>query len=147
MLLLTTLVACQPNNKDENNMSNNAKTNEQLDNALTVEEEKNIAALTEIWANALKIRDGKPRYEIMSEKAKQKFEQEQIIRSGEDWNFNIGDSSPWVVSYNIQIEDMTAKIEYAMKTSEPADSHMLETVVFVWENGKLLVDDYYSISQ
>ena len=49
-----------------------------------------ISDLTKIWANALKTRNGKPRYDIMSEKAKVKFKQEQINQSGENWNYGSG---------------------------------------------------------
>lgn len=107
-------------------------------------EKEKIADLTETWANALKSRDGKPRYEMMSEKAKEKFIQEQIDRSGEDWNFNIGDSSPWVVDYEIEIKDMTSVIRYATQTSESTYHNLSEPLTFGWENGNLVVVDYQS---
>lgn len=146
VFLSIVLVSCQQASDGGNQNNSIPKQNEETKDKITsVEEEKKIAELTEVWANALKTRDGKPRYEMMSEKAKEKFEQEQINRSGEDWNFNIGWSSPWVVSFDIEIEGMTANIVYAMKTSEPADYYMRETLTFVMENGKLVVDDYQTI--
>lgn len=99
--------------------------------------------LASTWAAALQARDGKPRYAIMSKNAKEKFEAEQIIRSGEDWNYVIGDSSPWVVDYDIVMDDMTATIHYTTQTSEPAYYSASETIRFDWENGKLVVDDYF----
>lgn len=104
-----------------------------------------IEELSTIWANALETRDGKPRYEMMSEKAKEKFKKEQITRSGEDWNFNIGVSSPWVVDFVVQIEGMNATITYLTQTSEPAYYNMRDTLTFINENGKLWVDDFQSI--
>jgi Copper amine oxidase N-terminal domain len=106
---------------------------------------QSISDLTKIWANALKTRDGKPRYEMMSEKAKEKFKQEQINRSGENWNYIIGVSSPWVVDFDIKIDGMTANITYVTQTSEPAYYNTKETLTFVKKNGKLIVDDYQTI--
>lgn len=104
-----------------------------------------IEELSTVWATALKTRDGKLRYEMMSEKAKEKFIQEQIKASGENWNYVIGDSSPWVVSFEIQIEGMTATISYAMQTSEASNYSKIETIHFIEdEYGKIVVDDYKS---
>lgn len=104
-----------------------------------------IEELSTVWATALKTRDGKPRYEMMSEKAKEKFVQEQISVSGENWNYVIGDSSPWVVSFEIQIEGMTATITYEMQTSEASSYSKIETIRFIEdEHGKMVVDDYKS---
>ncbi|NEU31945.1 hypothetical protein GN156_14325 [bacterium LRH843] len=107
-----------------------------------VEEYEEIAELSTIWANALKIRDGKPRFEMMSDKAKEKFIQEQIIRGGENWNYNIGESSPWVVDFEIETDGMKAVITYETQTSEPAYYHTRETLSYVKENGKYVVDDF-----
>jgi PBP1b-binding outer membrane lipoprotein LpoB len=135
IFLSIVLVGCSQSSDDGNQNNNISEQNEEAE----------IAELAEIWANALKTRDGKPRYEMMSEKAKEKFKQEQINRSGENWNYNIGWSSPSVVSFEIEVEGMTANIVYAMKTSEPANYTMSEILTFVRENGKLVVDDYETI--
>lgn len=104
-----------------------------------------IVERSNVWATTLKTRDGKPRYEMMSEKAKEKFIQEQIVASGENWNYVIGDSSPWVVSFEIQIEEMTATIEYNMQTSEASDYIKIETIYFIKDvHGEIVVDDYKS---
>lgn len=101
-----------------------------------------IEQLAKVWADALKTRDGEPRYEMMSERARQKFEQEQINTSGEDWNYIIGNSSPWVIDYNIQIEGTIATITYTTQTSEPANYNAQETVIFKQEGLTFVVDDY-----
>lgn len=98
--------------------------------------------LSMIWAHALKTRDGKPRYEIMSEQAKEKFIQGQIIRSGENWNYIIGESSPWVVDFEIEIDGMNAVITYETQTSEPAFYQTRETLTFIQEKGNIIVNDY-----
>lgn len=104
-----------------------------------------ITDLSTKWANALKTRDGKPRYEMMTEKAREKFIQEQKIRSGEKWNYNIGESSPWVVDFEIVVNGMNAVITYKTQTSEPVYYRTKETVSFVRENDRILVDEYQTI--
>ncbi|NIK21691.1 M56 family metallopeptidase [Paenibacillus lupini] len=104
-----------------------------------------IGELTEVWANALKTREGKPRYEMMSSKAKDKFIQEQIIRSGENWNYNIGVSSPWVVDFESEIDGMNVIITYLTLTSEPNYYKTVESLKFSRENGKLVVDDFETV--
>ncbi|MFJ5624144.1 copper amine oxidase N-terminal domain-containing protein [Peribacillus loiseleuriae] len=106
---------------------------------------QSITDLTTIWANALKTRDGKPRYEMMSEQAKEKFKREQINKSGENWNYIIGVSSPWVVDFKFEINGMNATITYRTRTSEPAYYNTKETITFVKKNGKLFVEDYQTI--
>ena len=108
---------------------------------------KTVANLADTWANALKTRDGKPRYEMMSNQAKEKFKKQQILLygDGKNWNYTIGSSNPWVVDYEIKIDGMTATITYLTQTSEPAYFNTMETVTFAMENGKLIVKDYETI--
>ncbi|MBP2239879.1 hypothetical protein J2Z40_000432 [Cytobacillus eiseniae] len=104
-----------------------------------------LEELSTIWANALKLRDGKPRYQMLSETAKEKFIQEQVISSGENGNYTIGVSSPWVVDFDIEVEGMNANIIYTTQTSEPAYYHTKETITFIKENDKLVVKDFQLI--
>lgn len=100
---------------------------------------------TAVWADAFKSRNGKPRYDMMSAKAKEKFVQEQVNRSGEDWNYNIGFSSPWVIDYRSKVDGMKAVITYVTQTSEPAYYKTVEAVTFAKKKGKLVVDDYETL--
>ena len=108
---------------------------------------KTVANLTEIWANALKTRDGKPRYEMMSDQAKEKFKKQQIrlYGDGKNWNYTIGASSPWVVDYEIKIDGMIATITYLSQTSDATFYNTKEVVTFTMGNGKLIVKDYETI--
>lgn len=126
--------------KDLNGSSSNAVTKVE-----SIEDKQKIEELSIVWANALKTRDGKPRYEMMSEKSKEKFVQEQINRSGENWNYNIGDSSPWVVDYEIKVDGMNVVITYKTQTSIPAFYHTKETITFKREDKKFVVDDYETV--
>ncbi|AOZ91193.1 hypothetical protein [Paenibacillus crassostreae] len=98
--------------------------------------------LATAWAEGLQTRDGQQRYEMMSEEMKEKFKQEQIVRSGEDWNFNIGVSSPWVVDFKVELDGTSANITYVTKTTEPAYYNTMETITFGKENETLVVVDY-----
>lgn len=97
--------------------------------------------LAEIWAEALRTRDGKPRYEIMSESMKEKFVAEQINRAGEDWNYNIGYSSPWVVDFQIDVEGDSASITYHMTDSTSEKYELTEIITFGEENNRLVIMD------
>lgn len=120
----------------------NANTKEKHREHITQTADANIENQTTVWADALISRDGKPRYEMMSAKAKEKFVQEQINRSGEDWNYHIGVSSPWVIDYESKVDGMNAVITYVTETSEPAYYKTVESLQFSWVNGDLVVDDY-----
>ena len=111
--------------------------------ATSKKETETVASLSEIWANALKTRDGKPRYDMMSDQAQEKFKKQQMVISGSNWNYIIGNSSPWVVDYEIKINGMTATITYLTQTSKPEYYQTKETVTFATDrNGKLYVKDY-----
>lgn len=112
---------------------------------LSDEEYKEMTELAKNWANSLKTRDGTQRFGMMTAKAKEKFIQEQKIRNGEDWNYIIGDSSPWVVDYMIEINGLQATITYKTETSEPNVYKTQEVLTFIKEDNALLVDDYQTI--
>lgn len=106
--------------------------------SLTVEQQE----ITRLWAEALSLRDGRIRYDKMSEKAKAQFEAEQKAVQGEDWDFNIGGSSPWVVSYEVEDKENAAIITYTMQDSTPQFYTMKELLKFGKENGETVVESY-----
>ncbi|MFP4973999.1 M56 family metallopeptidase [Paenibacillus sp. CN-4] len=103
--------------------------------------------MASVWADALITRDGEPRYHMMSQAAITKFAQEQSSRSGENWNYNIGVSSPWAVGYEISLEGDAALITYQTRTSEPAEFRTVEGIVFGVENGRAVVADYETLKE
>lgn len=97
-----------------------------------------INELSIVWAEGVKIPDGKERLEMLSEDSKGKFEQEQINRGGENLNIINGE----LVDYEIEIDGMNVEISYISQTSEPNYYHTKETLTFVKDNEKLLVEEY-----
>lgn len=102
-----------------------------------------IRSMAETWAKALETRDGKPRYEMMSEECKAAFIEEQKGALGDDWNYVIGWSSPWVMSYEVEAKEGTAIITYTMEDSSSSQYVMKELLRFGEENGKLVVVDHF----
>lgn len=100
-------------------------------------------AMATAWAEALKSRDGKPRYDMMSAECKAAFIEEQKAGLGDDWNYVIGWSSPWVISYSIEMKENSAIITYTMQDSNPQQYVMKELLKFGEENGKLVVVDHF----
>jgi len=147
IVLLSSCALTSPKAEPNNFNEGEADIQEQNVNDDTTNEKitEQIAQQAKVWAEALKTRDGEPRYEMMSEHAREKFRQEQIARAGENWNFNIGYSSPWVIDYNIEIDGNIATITYLTRTSEPANYSTQETVTFKQEGDSLFVDDYTTV--
>ncbi|HYE67276.1 MAG TPA: hypothetical protein VEA58_01615 [Anaerovoracaceae bacterium] len=99
-----------------------------------------MLSMSTIWAEALKTRDGEPRFEIMSEKLQGEFIEGQKLRS-DPWNFNIGVSSPWVTDYEITVHQNSAEILYHMTDSTQGIYDMREIIYFGEENGKTVVTE------
>ena len=78
----------------------------------------------------------------MGKAAKAQFIAEQKALDGEDWNYVIGGSSPWVDSYTIEERENAAMITYTMQDSQPAYYTMKELLKFGEENGKTVVAGY-----
>ena len=113
-------------------------SNPEAQTKLTDQEKSAIAST---WAEALKTRDGEPRYELMSEKMKENFIAAQKQQS-EPWNFIIGDSSPWVLDYEITVnEGNSVDILYHMTDSTGENYGKREIIRFGKEKNKTVVID------
>ncbi len=99
-----------------------------------------MISMASTWAEALKTRDGEPRFEIMSEKLQKEFIEGQKQRS-DPWNFNIGVSSPWVTDYEITVHQDSVEILYHMTDSTQEKYDKREIIYFGKENGKTVVID------
>lgn len=110
----------------------------QADPALT----EQIRSMAADWAKALETRDGKIRYAMMSKTEKDAFVAEQKEMQGEDWNYVIGWSSPWVVAYSVEAKEDSAIITYTMQDSSPSQYTMKELLQFDVEENRLVVTNH-----
>ena len=70
------------------------------------------------WAEGLRTRDGELRYQHMSEELQKAFVEERKEIYGDNWNYVIGWSSPWVTSYEVETEKNTGKrFSFSLKKS------------------------------
>ncbi|QOX64983.1 M56 family metallopeptidase [Anoxybacterium hadale] len=106
--------------------------------AATSFSQQDLYTMSETWAEALKTRNGEPRYEMMSAEMKKQFIKEQKERS-EPWNFNIGVSSPWVTDYKVTVNGDTAEIIYMLTDSSQSTYEQKEVLLFGKEDGKTVV--------
>lgn len=90
---------------------------------------KQKVQLAQTWAEALKTRDGKPRYDMMSEALQKAFTEEHEAVYGKD-HYVIGVSSPWTVSYDILLQDDAAYITYYQTDSTGERTSMDEIIHF-----------------
>lgn len=89
------------------------------------------AELARTWAEALKTRDGKPRYDMMTEALQSAFtaEHAEAIAQGAA-PYSIGVSSPWTVAYDIHMQGNTAYITYYQTDSTGERTELGEEIVF-----------------
>lgn len=99
------------------------------------------------WADGLKTRDGKPRYEMMTEDMQKEFiELQKAYVGDEEWNYVIGYSSPWTISSDILICGDNAYITYYQTDSTPEIYVYNEKLTFEKSDDKLLVSGSEDIS-
>ncbi|ATW24689.1 hypothetical protein [Candidatus Formimonas warabiya] len=110
-------------------------------------EEKEILRVAGRWAEGLKQRDGRLRYDDMTPALQKEFKAYQQEISGNANNWVIGGSSPWVESYEIDVQGMSAFITYLTKTSNPATFIKKEELSFTKEKGKLVVAESYEADE
>ena len=98
-----------------------------------------LKSMAEEWAEALSLRDGKTRYDMMSEDMQAQFIKEQTAVQGEDWDYTIGSSSPWVNAYEVTLAGNQATIIYDMQDSTPQHYEMTEILKFEALDGEYVV--------
>lgn len=99
--------------------------------------------IAEIWAEAFMKRDGKPRYDTMNKECKMAFIEEQKEALGEEWNYVIGWSNPWVYECSIDVHEEKAFITYYLTDSSQQKYTLKEFLRVGEENGKLVVVDHF----
>ena len=96
-----------------------------------------IQDIAEKWAEAVKNRDGKAQYALLSTELKKK-----VYVEYKDLHWVTGVSSPWVDGFTVKPGDKTAVISYMYMTSDGFAGYYRQTLSFSKENGHLKVSDY-----
>ncbi|WP_018963715.1 M56 family metallopeptidase [Coprothermobacter platensis] len=97
--------------------------------------EKQILAAR--WAAAAKNRDGKTLYSLMSKDLQKKT---YDAFNAEHWV--IGQSSPWIDDYRIELSSNNATITYAYMTSTGFAGYYTQLLTFTKEEGHFVVSNY-----
>lgn len=89
------------------------------------------------WATAAKNRDGKALYNLMNQDLKK---QAYDTLSSHGWV--IGQSSPWVDSYSIELGEDTSTLTYAYMTSTGFAGYYTQVLTFAKEDNNFAVSNY-----
>lgn len=106
---------------------------------------REISEISKKWAEAFKHRDGEARYELMEPQERTNYYLSLVSENGEEFPWIIGDSSPYVVSYDIEISGASAVITYITKTSVPEVYIYQEELSFITRKEKTFVEKYQVI--
>lgn len=94
-----------------------------------------ILRIANTWAEAVKNRDGKAQYVLMTKEF-----QKKVYEEFKGLNWVTGTSSPWVESYTVTAQDGGARVTFAYATSTgPAGSYS-QDLTFKNEDGVLKID-------
>ncbi len=96
-----------------------------------------VQTIAEKWAEAVKKRDGKAQFNLLSPKCQSAGYDEF---SSNYWV--TGMSSPWVDSYEISVDKNSATVTYRYATSTGFAGFYAQTLSFVKQNGKYLIDSF-----
>ena len=105
------------------------------------------------WAEALKERDGKARYALLSADAKARYAllsadakapyyEALTAQNGTEYPWTIGVSSPWVVDYEIALDGAEAVITYRTETSDRETYIYQEALKLTEEHGRTVIQGY-----
>ena len=94
------------------------------------------------WAEALKERDGKARYALLSADAKAPYYEALTEQNGTEYPWTIGVSSPWVVDYEIALDGAEAVITYRTETSDRETYIYQEALKLTEEHGRTVIQGY-----
>ena len=93
-------------------------------------------------AEALKERDGKARYALLSADAKAPYYEALTAQNGTEYPWTIGVSSPWVVDYEIALDGAEAVITYCTETSDRETYICQEALKLTEEHGRTVIQGY-----
>lgn len=89
------------------------------------------------WAEAVKNRDGKAQYNLMSQDL-----QKRVHNDFQERNWVTGQSSPWVDGFTVKPGDNTATVTYTYMTSDGFAGYYLQTLTFSKGNGQYMISNF-----
>lgn len=101
-----------------------------------------VRTVAEKWAEAVKKRDGKAQYSLMSKKLQSKVYGDF---SAEHWR--TGTSSPWVESYEVSVGQNIAAVSFRYASTTGFAGDYEQTLSFVKENGVYKIDSISRLEQ
>jgi beta-lactamase regulating signal transducer with metallopeptidase domain len=102
---------------------------------LNINHTQQILDIAEKWAEAVKNRDGKAQYDLLS------AERQAAVYDEYDANhWTTGTSSPWVESYEVKVGGNEAIITYDYATSTGSAGKYRQTLSFIVEDGTYYID-------
>lgn len=115
-------------------------------NTAKLSDTSDIYAISEKWAEALKHRDGKARYELMAPESKKDYYDSLIEINGDiEYPWVIGWSSPYVASYDIKISGASAVITYITKYQSEPDEYIYKEQLFFSNQGEKTFVSKYNV--
>ena len=96
-----------------------------------------VQTIAEQWAEAVKKRDGKAQYALMSPKC-----QAAVYDEYSSSHWSTGVSSPWVESYAVSANQTGATVTYRYATSTGFAGTYKQTLSFVNRNGRFCIDAF-----
>lgn len=117
--------------------SSNTDTAPSESNISQTDTSARIQAIAEKWAEAVKKRDGKAQYDLLSPTC-----QSAVYHDYSTEGWVTGVSSPWVESYAISVDQNSAAVTYQYATSTGSAGTYEQTLSFVEQNGKFSIDSF-----
>lgn len=139
---VTSAFALRPEATAQIQLHEPAETEAGVTGKTALAEQPDGYAVAAQWAEALKARDGKARYALLSADAKPPYYEALAAQNGTEHPWTIGVSSPWVVSYEIALEGAEAVITYRTETSDQETYIYQEALKLAVENGQAVVRAY-----
>ena len=96
-----------------------------------------LTLLTSKWAMAFEKRNGKALYDLMSSDL-----QKKVYDDFEVNHWTIGQSSPWVQDFKVEVGSDTATLTYTYMTSTGFAGYYTQVLTFSKENGHFVVSHY-----
>lgn len=139
---ITSAFAFRPETTAQIQLNDSVEMDESISGKSNVEQNRDYYPVVTQWAEALKDRDGKARYTLLSADAQDPYYKALVVQNGTTNPWTIGVSSPWVVNYEIALDGAEAVITYHTKTSDQEIYIYQEVLTLTEDDGQDVVQNY-----